>query len=225
MESTRDKILKVLRQVPGVDPSDLDAVSYAQGGAGTGLVQAILKQGIISEHDLLVLLVRELHIPSIDLGKYHFDQRLKGALPEKVARQYQAVPLSSFGDTLTIAVADPLNIFALDDLRNITGKSVDIVIATASQIKGALNAYYDSSLESIAQVSQNAEASHFEIVSEEKNKKQEADTDSGDDAPIIRVVNLLIKGALRQRASDIHIEPMEEGMRVRYRIDGFYRTR
>ncbi len=219
MESTRDKILKALRRIPGINPADLDAVVYAQRSANTGLVHAILKQGVISEHDLLVFLMRELQIPSVDLTKYRFDEKLKSIIPEKIARQYQVMPIASFGETLTVAVDDPLNIFVLDDLRNITGKNVDIVIATASQIRHATDVFYDTAAQSIAQVTQNIEAANFEIV-HDGQKRDEEDADSGEEAPIIRIVNLVIKEALSQRASDIHMEPTPEGLRVRYRIDG-----
>ncbi len=218
MESTREKILKALRRQPGVNPTDLDAVTYSKRDASVGLVYALLKHGVISEHDLLVLLVRELQIPSIDLSKYRLEERLKEFIPEKVARRYQVMPISSVGNTITVAVADPLNVFAIDDLRNITGKKVDIVIAAMSQIKQALDTFYKTTGQSISDVTQGMEASNLEIVREGQVATEDAD--AGDDAPIIRMVNLVIKEAMRQRASDIHMEPTPEGLRVRYRIDG-----
>ena len=217
MEFTRDKILKALRKIPGINPADLDALVYAQRKAGTGLVSSILKQGVISEHDLLALLVRELKVPSVDLSKYHFDERLKSMVPAKIARQHQVMPISSLGGTLTVAMADPLNVFAIDDLSNITGKKVDVMVATASQVQQALDNFYDTAAQSIADVTHNIESANFEIISEGPS---ETNTDTGQEAPIIRMVNLVIKEAIRQRASDIHMEPTPEGMRVRYRIDG-----
>ena len=217
MEFTRDKILKALRQIPGINPADLDALVYAQRKAGTGLVSSILKQGVISEHDLLALLVRELKVPSVDLSKYHFDERLKSMVPAKIARQHQVMPISCLGGTLTVAMADPLNVFAIDDLSNITGKKVDVMVATASQVQQAIDNFYDTAAQSIADVTHNIESANFEIISEGPS---ETNTDTGQEAPIIRMVNLVIKEAIRQRASDIHMEPTPEGMRVRYRIDG-----
>src|SRR3989338_3560530 len=217
MEFTRDKILKALRKIPGINPADLDAVVYAQRKAGTGLVSSILKQGVISEHDLLALLVRELKVPSVDLSKYHFDERLKSMVPAKIARQHQVMPISCLGGTLTVAMADPLNVFAIDDLSNITGKKVDVMVATASQVQQAIDNFYDTAAQSIADVTHNIESANFEIISEGPS---ETNTDTGQEAPIIRMVNLVIKEAIRQRASDIHMEPTPEGMRVRYRIDG-----
>ena len=122
MDTTQERILKALKELPNVNPADIDALKDVQQDKKTGLVKALLKQGIISEQDLLVLLMRELHIPSIDLTKYRFDERLKSILPEKSARQYMVMPLSLLGQSLTVAIADPLNVFIMDDLRNVTGK-------------------------------------------------------------------------------------------------------
>jgi type IV pilus assembly protein PilB len=219
METTRDKILKVIRALPNVDPTQIDAVFSGQHGKSMGLVKLLLQQNIVSEQELMVLLVRELHIPSIDLSKYRFDERLKAAVPEKIARQYSVVPISSLGDTLTVAVADPLNVFIADDLRNITGKNVDMVIATESQIKTAIDQYYTSASASIAQVTENLESEGMEIIAGEE-KPPDINTDGADEAPVIRMANLVIKEAIRQRASDIHMEPTADGMRVRFRIDG-----
>jgi len=218
METIRERILRTLKTLPNINPADIDALVYTQKDKNIGLVKALLKQGLISEQDLLVLLMRELHLPSIDLTKYRFDERLKTAIGEKIARQYLVMPLSLLGNTLTIAISDPLNLFILDDLRNLTGKEIDMVIASESQITRAIDQFYVSAVEAMAQATQNLEAADFEVV---QNTVQEQDNaQDGEQAPVIRIVNLIIKEAIRQRASDIHIEPLELGMRVRFRIDG-----
>ncbi|MBF0489205.1 MAG: type II/IV secretion system protein [Candidatus Omnitrophica bacterium] len=219
MESTRDKILKALRKLPSINPSDFDALVYASMDKNMGLTRAIIKQGIISEQDLLILLVKELRIPSIDLNKYRLDPNLRDIVPEKFARQYGIVPLSSFAETLTVAVSDPLNVYILDDLRSLTGKTIEMVLASYSQILNIQNQYYASVAQTIAQVTENMPDVELSII-DEQFQQMNIDSDSGDHAPIIRMVNLIIKEAIRQRASDIHMEPSAEGMRVRYRIDG-----
>ena len=218
MESTREKILKALRKLPNINPTDLDALIYSNKNKSTGLTRALIRQGIISEQDLLILLVKELRMPSIDLGKYRLDERLKSLVPEKIARQYSIVPISSFADTLTVAVSDPLNVFAIDDLRNITGKTIDIVLTSESQILRSLDQFYVSASQTIAKVTENMQEVDLAIV--EERGQMNVSAESGDEAPIIRMVNLIIKEAIHQRASDIHLEPSPEGMRVRYRIDG-----
>src|ERR1700722_1637730 len=101
MDTTQERILKTLKELPNINPADIDALIDMQQDKSISLVKALLKQGIISEQDLLILLMRELHIPSIDLTKYRFDERLKSVLVEKVARQYLVMPLSLLGTTLT----------------------------------------------------------------------------------------------------------------------------
>ena len=144
MDTTQERILKTLKGLPNINPADIDALMVAQKDKSVSLVKALLKQGLVSEQDLLVLLMRELHIPSIDLTKYRFDERLKSVLPEKSARQYQVMPLSLLGQTLTVAIADPLNVLILDDLRNLTGKEIEIVIASESQIQNVIGQFYNS---------------------------------------------------------------------------------
>ncbi len=219
MELTREKIFKALRKLPNVNPRDLDALIQDHRDKAPGLAKTLIKQGIISEQDLLVLLVRELRIPSIDLTKYRLDEQLKKIVSEKVARKYEIVPLSSLGETLTVAISDPLNVFAVDDVSNITNKTIEVVLASHSQILKTLDQFYASAAPTIAQVTANMPQVNLEIIQghpEEIN----VDAEAGDQPPIIRMVNLIIKEAIRQRASDIHMEPSADGMRVRYRIDG-----
>jgi type IV pilus assembly protein PilB len=217
MESTRDKIFKALRQLPNINPADLDALAYSIQNKKIGFTKAILKQGVISEQDLLVLLVRELRIPSIDLTKYRLDEKLKDLIPEKFARQYTLIPISHFGDILTVAVCDPVNVVVIDDLQSLTGKTVDIGLASYSQIVQALDQLYSSASQTLAKVTE--KMSEIDIV-EERSEQMDIDSESGEQAPVIRMVSLIIREAIRQRASDIHMEPTAEGMRIRYRIDG-----
>ena len=213
MDTTQERILKTLKELPGINPSDIDALIEVLQDKNIGLVKALLKQKIISEQDLLILLMRELHIPSIDLTKYRFDERLKNILGEKIARQYLVMPLSLLGQSLTIAIADPLNVFIMDDLRNVTGKEIEIVIAAESQILKAIDQLYKASSAASA-----GESAPKDVQQEGSQEQEELKAMEG--APVIRIVDLVIKEALRQRASDIHIEPQEQGMRVRFRIDG-----
>ena len=216
MDTTQERILKTLKSLPNINPTDIDALIDIQQDKSISLVKALLKQGIVSEQDLLALLMRELHIPSIDLTKYRFDERLKSILSEKSARQYVVMPLSLLGQTMTVAIADPLNVFVLDDLRNVTGKEIEIVIASESQILGVIDKFYNAAPANTA----SAEPNGFEIMQDKDGQQEQGGGSMVEEAPVIRIVNLVIKEALRQRASDIHIEPLEQGMRVRFRIDG-----
>jgi len=224
MDTTQERILKTLKELPNINPADIDALVDVQQDKNISLVKALIKQGIISEQDLLVLLMRELHVPSIDLSKYRFDEKLKVVIGEKTARKCLVMPISMLGTTLTVAIADPLNVFILDDLRNVTGKEIEIVIASESQILRVIDQFYNSASEALAHASQQAGTNDIEILqtidSQKEDPQEQEDAPADQEAPVIRIVNLIIKEALRQRASDIHIEPQELGMRVRYRIDG-----
>jgi len=213
MDTTQERILKTLKELPNINPADIDALAEVLQDKNIGLVKALLKQSIISEQDLLILLMRELHIPSIDLSKYRFDERLKSILGEKIARQYLVMPLSLLGQSLTVAIADPLNVSIMDDLRNVTGKEIEIVIASETQILKAIEHFFNpGSAAPVFEDTTKDMMTDSPMAAEVANAVPEA--------PVIRIVDLVIKEALRQRASDIHIEPQEQGMRVRFRIDG-----
>jgi len=136
VETLKDKILKTLIQSQGLKKKDVDEAVALQKKKGISLDKALIEKGFIRERDLLVLLVRELNIPFISLGKYTFDPSLKETIPERIARQYHIIPLSALETTVTIAISDPLNVFAIDDLESIAkckiksalGKKQDIII-------------------------------------------------------------------------------------------------
>ncbi len=222
METVRERILKALLQLPNIKEDDIEFAIAWQKKMGISLGQALIERKLISEKDLMILLVRELHIPSIDLSKYRVDPSLKAVISEKVARQYRIMPISKLGDTITVAISDPLNVFAIDDIRNVTGKIVDVVMGAESQILKSIDTFYGTqAVKSVSQLSKDMDIEDFKIVSDGNiSQASVSDADSGDHAPIIRMVNLVIKEAIKQRASDIHMEPTEQDMRIRYRIDG-----
>lgn len=224
-ETLKTKILNTLVESLKIKKKDLNEAVEMHQTTGVSLDRALIEKGLITEKDLMVLLVKELHIPFINLSKYKIDPSLKEAVPEKVARQYHIVPLSKLENTITVAIADPLNIFAIDDLKSVTGSEIDVVMCTDTDILKSIDNYYGSKLlTSVKDISKDIAVEDFEIVSEKESQGDEdISADEGEQAPIIRMVNLIIREALKQRASDIHVEPMEEYVRVRFRIDGILR--
>lgn len=217
----RNKIIQTLVESMSISREDLDDAIEFQKSKGIPLDKALIEKGLIKEEDLMAHLVKELHIPFINLKKYKIDPALKDIIPEKNARQYGIIPISQMTNTITVAIADPLNIFAIDDLKNLTGKEVDVVMSTDSDILNAIENYYGAKLSSSVQdVSKDISVEDFAIVSGEETSQSDMTVDEAEQAPIIRMVNLVIREALRQRASDIHIEPMADHVRVRFRIDG-----
>ncbi|MFT7538335.1 MAG: type IV pilus assembly protein PilB [Lysobacterales bacterium] len=218
----KDKLIKTLLDTQKISKKELDEALLIQKEKKISLDKILISKGLIKEKDLLMLLVRELNIPFINLSKYRINPDLKEVITEKVARQYNIIPLSILDYTMTVALADPLNVFAIDDLKNITGKEVDIVMSTNEDIKKAIDEYYgvEDSGPSVANVSKDIELGDLEIVVEKDDGDAEDALDESKKAPIIRMVNLILQEALRKRASDIHIEPTMEAVRVRFRIDG-----
>jgi type IV pilus assembly protein PilB len=223
-KTLKEKILETLIETYHIKEEDVKIALSLQKKRGVGLDKILIERGLITEQDFLLLLVRELNIPFINLAKYKLDPAHQERVPEKVARQYKIVPLSVLKNTLTIAVSDPLNIFMVDDLKSITGMNIDIVMSTESDISKAIETYYGQPSVSVTEITQDIEVDSFQIVADGMQKEEGGENaDEGEKAPIIRMVNLVIREALKQRSSDIHMEPTLEGMRVRYRIDGILR--
>ena len=170
-----------------------------------------LQMGYISEQQLIEALEFQLGIPHVQLHRYKIDQGLLGIIPERLAKMYRVLPLKRDGNKLTVAMVDPLDYFAIDDLRMSTGFVIEPAIASKDEVMRAINRYYgmQGSLEEILQ-----------------NLPQDLDVDReiiDEDSPVVRMVNQIIEQAVHQRASDIHIDPQADGVRVRYRVDGVMR--
>lgn len=216
-----DKIQKALIDSGLLTQKDLDRAKLLQKKKKISLDRILINEGLVQEEELLGLLVRELNIPFLNLSKYRIDPALQEMVPEKVARQYNIIPLSVLEGALTVAVSDPLNVFLVDDLKNITGLQIDVVMGLRADILKAIDSFYgDSSVVSVSDFSKDIEFDDFEIIMQKDEDTSDGDSDEGEKAPIIRMVNLVIKEALKRRASDIHLEPMADGLRVRYRVDG-----
>ena len=195
-----------------------------QRSSGQSLASILVHRKYLEEEDLVVTLSEQLGIPHIRVANYKIPQEVLNEVPESLSRQYQMLPVSVTGDVLTLAMADPLNIMALDDLRMLTSYEIEPVVALASELSEAIDAHYGGQQSSELYeelVADSSETTDMDVV-------EEAD-DIGDigtlkaeaaEAPVIRLVNLILAKALETRASDIHVEPFEKTLRVRYRIDG-----
>ena len=134
-EPLKNRVIHSLMEVLNVKQEDINEALKLQKVKGLSFDRALVEKGLVSEEDLLFLLVKELQIPFIQLKKLKIDLLLKEIIPEQSARQYHIIPVSQLGTAITIAIADPMNIFVMDDLRNITGKDIEVVMATDSDIK------------------------------------------------------------------------------------------
>lgn len=198
-------------------PEQLDAALKEQAVTNLRIGEILVKNGWVTEKDLAEAISKQTKLPLISLAMYHPMREAVEAVPENVAKRLGVVPLSldESRNKLTVAVSDPFNVLALDEIRMITGMDLDIVIATLSDIRRAIEAFYSfrSSIDEAL----------VEVVEEEKAEIDLSATDesvSVDDAPVVRLVNTILSQAVDAGASDVHVEPFESETRVRYRIDG-----
>ncbi|MBI2162899.1 MAG: Flp pilus assembly complex ATPase component TadA, partial [candidate division NC10 bacterium] len=186
------------------------------GRIGTNLV----KLGFISEDDITSFLSRQYGVPSINLGHFEIDATVIKLIPSEIAQKHQVIPINRTGNVLTVAMADPSNIFAIDDIKFMTGFKVEPVVAAETSIKNAINKHYDSA-GMVEDIMKNFDDKDVEALKESEDSINAAELgQAAEDAPVVKLVNLILTDAIKKGASDIHIEPYEKSFRVRYRIDG-----
>lgn len=179
----------------------------------------LIKNNLISEPDLTSFLSKQYGVPSINLAEFEVDAAIIKIIPVEIAQKYQIIPVNRAGSTLIIAMSDPSNIFAIDDIKFMTGYNVEVVVASESAIKTAIDKYYDQSA-SLADVMSDLEMEDVEVIGDEEEVDISSLERATEDAPVVKLVNLILTDAIKKKASDIHIEPYERTFRVRYRIDG-----
>lgn len=225
MQALRENIIEILLQSKKLSQAQLEKALAAQKAKNLPLKKVLVDSGYITEDLLLSLLSKQLYIPTLHLTKFKFDQDVVTLVPERMAKLYKLIPLSRIGNTLTVAMSDPLNIFALDDLRVHTGCNIDTVLAPEPEISKAIDGQYGSGGQDIQEMIE--EGSRLDSGAKpqvEIFKPDEinlsATVKESEKQPIVKLVDLMLAEALNKRASDIHIEPEEDILRVRYRIDG-----
>ncbi len=193
-------------------------IQKQKGGA---LSDILVSNGWIKQEELMSIIGEELNIPPIDLSHFKITPEVVRLVPERIARHYSLIPISRLGKQLVVAMVDPLNIFAADDIKTLTGYEIDPVITTAKDIKESIEKYYqEEDSKEIEEIVKEADASQdVEFVETEEVDIGEITAESKA-PPVVKMVNLIIQEALGKRASDIHIEPSARQVRVRYRIDG-----
>jgi type IV pilus assembly protein PilB len=193
--------------------ADLDAALVEQAKTGKPLPRVLIESGAVTEIDVIRTLASQVGLQFVDLSEQSIDASVAAMIPEALARRYRAMPIGWDEDRLVVVMADPANVFAVDDIRAITGADVKTVVATESQISEALDRYHrlDTAVDSLAQTAAEELSDGDELAKVR---------DVVDDAPIVKFVNLLITQAVADRASDIHVEPTERDLRIRFRIDG-----
>jgi type IV pilus assembly protein PilB len=239
------RIGELLLKEKRITPEQLqEALSYQRNNGGK-LGANLVKLGFVKDEEITSLLSKQYGVPSISLNQFEIDPAVIKLVPAETAHKYQIIPLSRVGATLTIAMTDPTNVFALDDLKFMTGYNVEPVVAWETAVLDAIQKYYgapgagpkgggggpkivetapgESALEIAARAMQEMpliDTEDVEVLEELEEISAEALTRQGEEAPVIKLVNVILMSAISKGASDIHIEPYEKEYRVRYRIDG-----
>ena len=195
------------------------AVQQREGGR---LGSILVKMSFVQEEKLMMFLSKQYGVPYVDLTRFDIDPNIVKLIPADVAQKYQIMPINRTGATVTVAMVDPSNVFAIDDVKFMTGYNVEPVVATEAGIKGAIGKYYSmsSAIEKVMTSIQEDEKSVGVIHDQEENVDVAKLKAEVEDAPVVKLVNLILTDAIQKGASDIHIEAYEKSFRVRYRIDG-----
>jgi type IV pilus assembly protein PilB len=196
---------------------------------GGRLGTALMKLGFVSDDEITEVLSRQYGVPSINLKYYEVDPAVIKLIPQDTAVRYQIVPLSRVGSTLTIAMIDPTNVFAMDDIKFMTGFNVEPVVASETSVNEAISKFYGEveSGEELSKVMKDLGAEDggdVELAAEEQEMDLAALEKAAEEAPIIKLVNLVLTDAVKRGASDIHFEPYERELRVRFRVDGLLQS-
>ncbi len=206
----------------------LQKAQEAQKVNGGKLGYQLTKLGYIEESQLTEFLSRQYGVPAINLAEFEIDADVIKLIPKEVAEKHQVVPVNRAGGSLIVAMSDPSNIFAIDDIKFLTGYNIEVVVSAEASIQAAIQKYYNNagnSNDAFAKLGTIDDImSGFEDEVDVAEREQEANAfdleKAAEDAPVVKLVNLILVDAIKKGASDIHIEPYEKEMRVRYRIDG-----
>jgi type IV pilus assembly protein PilB len=217
MEKTGgDRLGRILVQSNLISEEQLDEALTERDDSGKSLARVLLDMGMLTEGQLTSVLAEKIGIQYVDLGTYHIDPEASNIIDAEMAKRYLALPIDYTDGKLVVAMADPTNVFALDDIRIMSGMEIIPVVSTKSDINTAIDRYVRNTVE------MDKEFGEVEYLEEEEGEEEEEEElrEAGEDAPIVKFVNLIISEAVNDGASDVHIEPGEKDVRVRYRVDG-----
>ncbi|MCD6385555.1 type IV-A pilus assembly ATPase PilB [Candidatus Sumerlaeota bacterium] len=222
------KLGEILVKDKIITQEELEEALKKQDETGESLGQILVKKGVASEWEIAAALGKQLNVPFITLSHYEIDPEVFKSIPEEIIKKYKIVPVDKTGNTLTVALADPSNIYLLDELRILTKCQIVPVISYETDILETIRNYttedkskYEEMLKDITD-----EEEEMEVVAAQEDANIENDIEAEvNEAPVIQLVNLIISEAIKTGASDIHIEPQEKSLRLRYRIDGVLQER
>ncbi|HEY0781043.1 MAG TPA: type IV-A pilus assembly ATPase PilB [Thermoanaerobaculia bacterium] len=222
------KFGELLLKTGRITPEQLQEALAYQKEQGGRLGSALVKLGHLNDKQLVESLAKHFGVPSIDLTGLDVDEAVVKIVPADLARKYTIVPVSKAGSTVTVAMIDPTNVFAMDDVKFMTGYRVEPVVASETSIRNAIDRYYGSThaielkkvMEDLTEESGGGGGTDLEVLEEDADLDLATLEEESEQAPVVKLVNIVLTDAIKRGASDIHIEPYEKEYRVRYRIDG-----
>ena len=205
-----------------ITPLQLQKAIDQQRKGGGRLGHQLTKLGYVEENELTSFLSQQYGVPSINLADFDIDPEVLKLIPKEVVVRHQVIPVNRAGQNLIVAMADPSNIYAVDDVKFVTNLQIDVVVASEPAIAEAIEKYYTSnvSFEDVMLDFADEDDEEFELEEIEEDMNVLDLEKSAGDAPVVKLVNLVLLDAIRKNASDIHVEPYEKQLRIRYRIDG-----
>lgn len=226
MSTIKERIKAILIRDQMLKSEDLDRALEEQKRSGGELSRILVRMGLLDEEQLASLLSEGFQLPVLNVARMKIDPSVVNMIPAEVLRKYQILPVSRLGENLTVAMADPLNIFVIDNVKALTGLTIIPVVGRSKDILEAIDVYAapktEDSFEKIMQDMKGAE--EVELVSEGTDKLDAREIEHlTQEAPIIRLTNTIIRQAVLAKASDVFVEPMEKTLRIRYRVDGVLR--
>jgi type IV pilus assembly protein PilB len=209
-----------------ITPEQLNSALAAQKGTRDKLGSILVRVGALSEDKLLGFLSRQYNVPAMTLSQLEIDPEVLKLVPGPLAEKLEVLPIRRSGNTLTLAMADPTNVLALDDVAFMTNLQIQPVVASEMALRQAIDRFYNTPGESVADMMSELEGAEADVEVLEGADENAIKTDvfdlkeSADEAPVVRLMNMILVDAIRRGASDIHLEPYEKVFRVRFRIDG-----
>ncbi len=226
MATVKERIKDILLREKILKPEDFERVLEEQRTFGGHLSKILVRMGLIDEEQLTFILSEELQLPIINVARMKLDPAVVSLIPMDVLKKYQIIPVSRIGDNLALAMADPLNLLVMDNVKALTGFSITPVISRAKDIQDALEQQAaPKSQDSFEKIKKDIkEAEDLELVGDSADRMNTTQIEHlTQEAPIIRLTTTIIRQAVMAKASDVFIEPTEKYLRIRYRVDGVLR--
>lgn len=211
---------EILLERGKITAEHLQAALEARKHSGERLDRILVRMGFVSERDVLEVLSEQLSIPLVDLSEVEIDVDLLRQMPSKLVHRKGLVPVGEVNGTIRVATSDPHDIYAFDELRMLTGKKVQPVLATESDIQRVIKQYFGVGGQTVEEM---IDEEDVEVVSDSVDEATDL-IEMAQEATVVKLVNEILMEAIRDRASDVHIEPFENDLRIRYRIDGVLHT-